>query len=150
MTGDVGHLRRHSSSSGLLPEQVRADLARDDVLFLEEGLRGSITHRNYRAPGQYTWLGRYPVRAALAITAGRLVIALGPRYKELDVPRAGPWERVVTATAERSGVVCVSWQVGAFHPDRSGTEEVRLRTPNAKHVAEILSLAAPGAVDRTR
>jgi hypothetical protein len=74
------------------------------------------------------------------------VIALRPTYKELDVPRTGPWERVITATAERSDVVCISWQIGAFHPDRSGTEEVRLRTPHAKHIAEILSLAAPGAV----
>jgi hypothetical protein len=122
---------------------VRADLARHDVLFLEEGLKGSITHRNYRAPGQYTWLGRYPIRAALAITADRLVIALGPTYKELDVPRTGSWQRVITATAERPGVVCISWQVGAVHPDRSGTEEVRLRTPHATRIAEILGHSPP-------
>jgi hypothetical protein len=139
-------MRRRLPSSGLLPEHVRADLARDDVLFLEEGLRGSLTRRNYRAPGEYAWLEKFPIRAALAITADRIVIALSPTYKELDVPRTGPWERVVTATAVRSQVVCISWQVGAFHHDRSGTVEVRLRTPQATRIAAMLALAPPGSM----
>lgn len=128
------------SGSGRLPPEIRAELATHDVLFLEEGLKGSITHRNYRAAGQYTWLSKRSIRAALAITADRVVIALSPMYKELDVPRSGPWLRVITATAEHPDVVCISWQAGAFHRDRSGTEEVRLRTADAGRIADILSL----------
>jgi hypothetical protein len=141
---------RRQASSGLLPEQVRSDLASHDVLFLEEGLRGSITRRNYRAPGHHIWLERVSIRAALAITADRLVIALSPAYKELDVPRTGPWQRVITATAERPDVVCISWQIGAFYADQSGTEDVRIRTPRAGRIAQILSLPALGAADQTR
>jgi hypothetical protein len=136
----MGSLFTRSSGSGQLPPQIRADLAAQDVLFLQEGLKGSITNRNYRAPGQYTWLGKHAIRAALAITADRVVIALSAAYKELDVPRSGPWERVITANAERPDVVCISWQVGAFHRDQSGTKEVRLRIADARHIADILAL----------
>lgn len=136
---DMGRLFGRSSGSGLVPQQIRAELATQDVLFLEEGLTGSITHRNYRAPGKYAWLEKTWIRAALAITSNRVVIALSSTYKELDVPHSGQLQRVITATAERPGVVCISWQIGAFHPDRSGTKEVRLRTPHARHIADILS-----------
>jgi hypothetical protein len=35
--------------SGRLPAQIRAELAHDDVVLLEEGLVGSVTRRHYRA-----------------------------------------------------------------------------------------------------
>lgn len=134
-----------SSDAGRLPPQVRVEPAAQDVLILEEGLKGSITYRNYRAPGRYAALDKSAIRAALAITADRVVIALSPTYKELDVPRSGPWTRVVAVRAERSDLVCFSWRVEAFHRDRSGTEEVRLRTPRAPRIAEILASSGPGA-----
>ena len=145
----MGSRFARSSGSGLLPQQIRTDLAAHDVLFLEEGLKGSINYRDYHAPGQHIAPGKQSVRAALAITADRLVIALSPTYKELDVPRSGPWLSVISANAERANVVCISWQVGAFHRDRSGIEEVRLHTSHARRIADILAPPAAETADRS-
>lgn len=126
------------TGAGLLPESVRAEVTNRDLLLLEEGLTGSIALRNYHSPGTYVWRSRQRIRAAIAITANRLVIARNPHFKELDVPRDDRWRQVIAATVDRPGVVCISWQVGAFHADRSGTEEVRLRTSQAQRIVDIL------------
>lgn len=72
---DMGRLFGRSSGSGLLPQQIRAELATQDVLFLEEGLTGavltadtctSLAHRAAEATAREVLLAREPHWAAAA------------------------------------------------------------------------------------
>ena len=71
----VNPLRRVFTGSGRLPDDLRAALAAEGVVFLEEGLPGSVTYRNYRAPGQYSSWRKVPFTGAIAITGQRMVVA---------------------------------------------------------------------------
>jgi hypothetical protein len=61
----VNSLRRVLPGSGRLAEELRAALTAEGLVLLEENLTGSITYRNYRAPGQRSSLKRrqFPARS---------------------------------------------------------------------------------------
>jgi hypothetical protein len=69
----VNPLRRALLGSGRLPEELRATLNAEGLVLLDEELTGSITYRNYRAPGQYSSWKKEPTSGAIAVTPNRLV-----------------------------------------------------------------------------
>ncbi|WP_035928362.1 hypothetical protein [Pseudofrankia saprophytica] len=131
-------VRRMLLGAGQLPADLRASLESEDLVLVEEGLTGSITYRNYRAPGQRSSWRREAVSGAIAISAGRLVVWAG-RGKHIDVPRAGVFLAAIDIGVEPPDRVRFAYDAGKFNPTRSGTVEVRLRTPRAAHVAELLT-----------
>src|SRR5437867_158901 len=70
---------------GKIPEPTAAALRREGLLLLEEGIPGSVTYRNFRAPGKYALWKRQWYTAAVILTEVRL---LGLRYADpiIDVP----------------------------------------------------------------
>jgi hypothetical protein len=69
--------------SGKLPDPLRAELEAEGIVLLEEDLRGTITYRNYRAPGRRYGLRKARIAGAIAVTRQRVVAwgmnALGSR-----------------------------------------------------------------------
>jgi hypothetical protein len=124
--------------SGRLSDQLRAELAAEDLLLLEEGLTGSITLRRYRAPGQRAWFAKQAILGAIVITSGRLVVWVG-RSKNIDVPLTHPWFGAIQVTVDRPDRVRFAYDAGRFSASRSGVVTVRLRTAQAQHVVELLS-----------
>ncbi|MEP7022740.1 MAG: hypothetical protein ABJB47_02790 [Actinomycetota bacterium] len=45
-------------------------------------------------------------------------------------------------TTSQPGQVCFSYDAGRFSADRSGTVEIRLRTPQAEQVTALLNAAS--------
>jgi hypothetical protein len=133
----VNRFLRRFVGSGRLPDQIRAELARTDVILLEEGLAGSVTYRRYRAPGKYSSWRKEPVAGAVALTASRLVVWAG-NFKHIDVPLAHPVRATIEVRADRPDRVCFAYDAGATNPNRSGRVEVRLRTPQATRIAQLL------------
>ena len=106
-------------------------------LFLEEGLPGSITYRNYRAPGQRSSLRKDATSGAIAVTPQRLVVWAG-RGKNIDIPLDHPLRTAVQVTVDRPDRICFVYDASRFSTERSGTVEVRLRTTQAAQVANLL------------
>jgi hypothetical protein len=132
-------LGRMLLGSGRLPDALRAELpASGDVLLLEEGLRGSITYRHYRAPGRRSSWAKEAIAGAIAVTAGRVVVWAG-RGKQVDVPRPSPYLAALEVTVEGQDRLCVAFDAGRFNADRAGRVEIRLRTPQAAPIAALLS-----------
>ncbi len=132
-------LHRMRFGSGRLPEDLRGELlASGDVVLLEEALLGSVTYRRYRGPGRRSSWAREAVRGAIAVTAGRVVIWAG-RVKHVDVPRPSSHLAALEVTTERQDRLCVAYDAGAFNPNMTGRVKVRLRTPQAARIAELLS-----------
>src|SRR5215212_1970926 len=70
----VNPLRRVFLGSGRLPDDLRRSLDAEGVLLLEEGLPGTVTYINYRAPHQYSSWRKVPFAGSIAITGRRLVV----------------------------------------------------------------------------
>lgn len=132
----MNFLRRILLGPGRLSDPLRRELEAEGLRFLDEGLVGSITYRNYRAPGSYANWRREATSGAVALTGRRLVVWTG-RGKHIDVPLAPPLRDNVAVAVDETGRLTFGYDAGAFRPDRSGRVEVRLRTARA---AEFLQL----------
>jgi hypothetical protein len=122
---------------GLLPPALRASLTvGDDIVFLAEGLTGSVTRSNFRAPGKRAAWERSAVSGAIAITSRRLVVWAG-RYKHIDIPLDHPMRAAIEIVADRPDRVVFAYDIGATHPDSSGQVLVRLHTPDAARVVAL-------------
>jgi len=134
----VNRFLRFLVGSGRLPAQIRAELARTDVILLEEDLGGSVTYRNYRAPGRFSNWRKDAATGSVAVTANRLVVWAG-HFKHIDVPLDHPVRATIEVVAERPDRVCFAYDAGTTNPAKSGRVEVRLRTPRAERIAQLLA-----------
>lgn len=111
---------------GTLPDDLRAELVAEGLDQEEEGIRGTVTYRHYRAPrGRSSWR-RQAVRAALAITDGRLLVAIRGRpfvNVPWDDPRLGRME--IAVEGDR---LLIAFDPGLFDERTSGRVELRLAT----------------------
>jgi hypothetical protein len=128
----IERVRRMWSRRGAMPDSVRAELEREGLELLEEQLEGAITYRGYEALGQRPTSGVQKTIASLALTPRRLVIR-GTNAVQLDAP-PGP----VTASVPEPGVLMLAYEAEDIYPSRSGSVELRLRTPRAEHFRATL------------
>ena len=87
-------------------------------------------------------LEKEAISGAIALTASRLVVWTG-RSKHIDVPLNHPLRAAIEVSYDPPDRVRFAYDAAAFGPSRSGQVEVRLRTPQAAHIADLLA-AAPG------
>jgi hypothetical protein len=129
---------RPAARSGRFPLDVRARLETEDLAFLEEGLRGSITYRRYRDPHMRASFAKESIRGAIAVTASRLMVWTD-HVKYIDVPFSHPLRAAVEVTLDGPGRVCFAFDAAKFSTARSGRVEVRLRTAQAGQVVTMLA-----------
>jgi hypothetical protein len=111
---------------GTLPDDLRAQLTAEGLDQEEEGVRGTITYRHYRSPRRRSSWRRQWIRAALAISDRRLLVAIRGR-PVVDVP----WddhrldEMEIAVEDDR---LLIAFDPGLFDERTSGRVELRLRT----------------------
>ena len=132
-------LRRLIVGSGLLPDDLRAALSAEGIVLIEEGLPGSVTYRNYRAPGRYSNWRKVAFSGAIAITTRRLVVAAARGGKQVDVPLVPDSRRAVQVSSDKPDTVLFTIDPHVFDPQKSGTIEIRLRTPRAAEIVARLN-----------
>ena len=111
---------------GTLPDDLRAQLTAEGLDQEEEGIRGTVTYRDYRAPRRRSSWRRQWIRAALAISDRRLLVAVhGRPFVDVpwDDPRLGRME--VAVEGDR---LLIAFDPGLFDERTSGRVELRLRT----------------------
>jgi hypothetical protein len=135
--GRVNPLRKFLLGPGLLSDQLRSELQAEGIVLLDEGLGGSITYRNYRAPREYAKWRKTATAGAIAVTPRRLVVWAG-RGKHIDVPLVNGRPSRIAVRVEPPDRVVFGYDASAFSDNRSGTVEVRLRTAQAARVAQLL------------
>ncbi len=120
---------------GLLPDELRAELAAEQPVVIVEGLTGIVTLRHYRAPGRRYGIAKSAVSGAVAVTRQRLVVWAG-RQKQVDVPLDHPLRGAVQLGVEGPDRLLVTIaDLSRFNPATSGTMEIRLTTPDAARIA---------------
>jgi hypothetical protein len=137
-------LRRLLLGSGRLPEELRTSLRGEGVEVLEEGVSGSVTFRDYKAPGRRYSLRKVAVNGAIALTTRRIVVWYG-RHKEIDIPVDHALLGALRARLDEPDRLRLSYSADAFDRDRSGTVELRFSTPQAARLVERLTAMGAGA-----
>jgi hypothetical protein len=123
--------------SGQMPANLRGSLEAEGITFLAEGLTGSITYRNYRAPGKRYGVAKQGTAGAVGISGQRLVVWVS-RGGYVDVPLSMVGS-AVQASADQPDRVSFRYEAGQFRPETSGKVEIRLKTPQAAQIMGLLS-----------
>jgi hypothetical protein len=63
------------------------------------------------------------------------------RAKHVDVPLSHPLRAAIEVSLDPPDRVRFAYDAAAFGPSQSGQVEVRLRTPQAAHIADLLAAA---------
>ncbi|NJN95083.1 MAG: hypothetical protein HC875_13755 [Anaerolineales bacterium] len=132
---------------GKLPADVRPTLEAEGIHFLEEGLWGTITYHNYRAPGRYSAWRKRAFVGALVLTSKRVMACWG-RERLLDITFDHPLLAAVKFSLEKPDCLLAAYDAARFHTDRSGQVEVRFSTPQAGRIMELLRPHLKGASDQ--
>ncbi len=138
---------------GGIPREVEEQIQSEGVVLRDEGIRGSVTFRRFRAPGRYhgwrrTWFSGSIVltrRHFLAFQYSRPIIGVpwdAEKLEQLDV------------RLENETTLCVAFEASVFQEDASGEVEVRLSTPLApealRHIERRCGLTAASSSPRAR
>ncbi len=119
---------------GMIPRERLPHLEAEGIELREEGLGGSITLRNFRAPGRISLFRRNWFRGSIVLTRKRICIFTSSRSL-VDVPLDDPNLRALDASVEDTDTLCIRFDPSLFDPRSSGTVEVRLTTAHARTVA---------------
>ena len=122
---------------GKIPEPLMSQLKNEGVILFDEGVKGSVTYRNFRAPGKRFSLRRQWFTGSIALTKTRL---LGLMYSNtiINVPLADERIRAMHYSLEGDDGLCVAFDASLFHADWAGTIEYRFHTPQARQLMELL------------
>ena len=123
----TGFFRRWRAARGTLPNALRAELEGEGLVLVEERIEGTVTYRAYEALGQRPRSGVQATVAALALTSKRLVVR-GTQCVQLDAPPG------ILTVSDEAGELVLAYDAGDLYPTRSGSVELRLRTPRAAEI----------------
>jgi hypothetical protein len=123
---------------GKIPAPLMAELNQEGLVVVDEGVGGSATYRNFRAPGRAASLRRTWFTASIAVTNTRL-LALSFSNTIINVPLNDQRIKQLHYTLEDGAALCIAFDAGLFHMDWSGKLEYRFRTPLGQQIIELLS-----------
>ncbi len=136
----VAFLAKLFLGNGKLDPKVRAALESEGLVLVEEGLRGSVRYKRFRAPGRRHHGKVTGERIALAISEKRLVVYCrsgstelvdsaftDPRWSNVDVSLEGTDTVSIRVDYDRAGL-----------PNISGEIRIVARTPNAATIVDQL------------
>jgi hypothetical protein len=136
----VALLARFRLGDGRLDPGVRAELESEGLVLVEEGLRGSVRYRRFRAPGRRHHGKVTAERIAIAITDERFVVSCRSGTTALvnssfTNPLLGALD--VTLQATDSVSIRIDYDRAGL-PRISGEVTIVVSTPNAATIVGLL------------
>ena len=122
---------------GRIPEQLKAQLDSEGILFQDEGIPRSVTYKNFHRPGSSSGWRRVWFTGSLTITQTR-VVGLSYASPIINVPFTDPRIQRLSVSVEKRDTLLVAFDAALFHDDWSGAIEYRFRTPQAQTFLETL------------
>ena len=123
---------------GRMPAQWRSTIESEGVVLFDEGIGGSITYRDFRAPGKRFAWRKVAFSGSIALTKTRLV-ALQYANPAINVPLDEPRLKQMQFSVEGEDTLLVAFNANLFHNDWSGTIEYRFRTEHARAFVKELT-----------
>jgi hypothetical protein len=116
---------------GKMPAELAATLQGEGIILMDEGVKGSVTYLDFRAPGRHADWRRQWFTASIALTEARL-LALQNSNTAINVPLQDERLRRMKFSVEDDGALLIIFDPALFHSDWSGTMEYRFKTEQAQ------------------
>ncbi len=127
---------------GKIPRSYRQALRAEGIVQLKEGVRASITLRDYRAKGRRVPLRRASFSGSVCLTRKR-IIAFAYSKRVISVPFNDVRITQLTVSAEDGKRLLCAFDAAAFDADRAGTVECRFHIDRpADFVKQLKQLTA--------
>jgi hypothetical protein len=117
---------------GRIPKLVGDRLRIEGVVVADEGIPGSVTYSDFRAPGRYSSYRKQAFVGSVVVTNIRLIALMSSRFA-VDVPFNDERIRGLQITRDRDRLV-IAFDASLFHDDWSGTIEYRYQTSQAAEI----------------
>jgi len=114
-----------------MPAELAATLQGEGVILMDEGIKGSVTYLDFRAPGRRADWRRQWFTATIALTEARL-LALQNSNTAINVPLRDERMQKMKFSVEDDGALLISFDPALFHSEWSGTMEYRFKTEQAQ------------------
>ena len=123
---------------GKIREPLLSELKNEGIIAWDEGIKSSITYKNFRAPGRYSNWKRRWFSGAIALTKKRLVLQ---QYSQPVINLELTDERFqkIKISLENEDILLFEFEPNLFLENSSGEIEWRCRTPHAKLIGETLN-----------
>ena len=122
---------------GRMPADLKAALTSEGLIVFDEGVKSSVTYRDFRAPGKYFLLRRTAFAGCVALTKVRLVGLENGKYA-INVPLTDQRIRRITFSIEGDGALVILFDANLFHNNWSGSITYRFHTDVAKDLLDRL------------
>ena len=126
---------------GKIPKLLGDRLGMEGVVISDEGIRGSVTYRDFRAPGRYSSWRKQVFIGSVVVTNIRLVALRSSRFA-VDVPFTDERIRRLQLSRERDRLV-IAFDASLFHDDWSGMIEYRYQTSQAEEILKWIHDLTP-------
>ena len=123
---------------GKLPQTLVDEFAREGILFIDEGVRGTITYKNFRGGGRVSNWKRRWFGGAIILTKKR-IIGYHIRNRIMDVPLDDPRLKKMEFALEEPETLAVAFDADLFQPDWKGRIEYRFRTSFANQILQYVT-----------
>ena len=122
---------------GKVPPEAVPQIQKEGIIVQDEGLRGSVTFRNFRAPGKrYSWR-RNGFSGSIVLTHDHF-LAFQFSKPIIGVAWHDDKVKALQCTLKNENTLCVGFDAAVFHDSWSGDIEVRFSTPLARTFLETI------------
>jgi len=122
---------------GGIPKKVRPVLESEGILVCDEGIRGWIFMKNFRAPGKRFKYRRAGFAGFLAVTRKR-VIAYTYWRPIINIGLDNSRISEIELELEKPGKLVIAFESSAFHPEMEGRIEVTFYTAAAGEFYKLI------------
>ncbi len=117
--------------AGSIPKDARSQILIEGIVLSDEGISGSLTYRNFRAPGRYSGWRRTWFSGSLVLTRQHL-LAFGFSKPVIGVAWDDEKINALDCTLLNRRTLSFRFDASTFNSDWSGDLEVRFSTPLAR------------------
>jgi hypothetical protein len=115
---------------GKIPKLLGDTLRIEGIVVSDEGIPGSVTYRDFRAPGKYFSWKKQAFTGSVVVTNVRLVALIYSNFA-VNIPFTDERIRKLQISIEGDDRLLIVFDPSLFHDNWSGTIEYRFRTPLA-------------------
>ncbi len=123
---------------GKIPRDVLPSLETEGIVLLDEGVRGSVTFKNFRAPGKRYYRRRNWFTGSLVLTGKRFAAFIHSK-PIINVPLGDARIKDLHCSLRDEDTLSVAFDAAAFHDGWSGSIECRFSTAHAREFLDRLN-----------
>lgn len=125
--------------AGKIRETVLAEIKGEKIFASDEGIKSTLTYKNFRAPGRHSKWKRRWFSSAIILTEKRLILQ---QYSQPVINILLTDERLskIKVSLETEDTLLLEFESHLFIENSDGQIEWRFRTPKAKIIYERLKM----------